>query len=210
MKYLLYGLVWFACFAFLAGTASAACDRKALSGSNAPIPISNKIDQSLLNKAVLIEVNVARCKAGLPSLSTNSSLTKAAANHSKWMAKNGTLSHNSSIRGQNSTQNRIKSTGIDLKTGAENIIRIARYQLSGGPFFVKSEAKCTFADSNGNLLQPHNYNSLAREAVRQWVKSPVHRKNFMHNRMRLTATAGAVDPSGPHCGSVYLTQLFLG
>ncbi|MEY8098713.1 CAP domain-containing protein [Falsihalocynthiibacter sp. S25ZX9] len=195
---------------FLSSVAGAACERTLIAGSNKAIPATGKINESLLNNAVLIEVNYARCRSGLPALSSDSKLTRPATKHSKWMAKNSTLSHKSNVRGQNSTQNRIKNSGIKVKTGAENIIRMYRYQLTGGPFFVKNMATCDFADGKGNTLPPHSYASLAREASRQWIESPKHRENFMSNRMRMTATGAAVDPKGSHCGSIYLTQLFIG
>lgn len=195
---------------FFTTAAEAACSRTVPAGSNKAISASGKINEALLNKVVLIEVNYARCRSGLPALEGNSKLTKPATKHAKWMAKNSTLSHKSNIRGQNTTQTRITKTGIKVKTGAENIIRMHRYRLTGGPFYVQNMATCDFTDVKGNALPPHSYVSLAREAVRQFVESPAHRKNFMSNRMRITATGAAVDPKGSHCGSVYLSQLYAG
>lgn len=194
----------------LSTNAATACSRKAVSGTNAAIPAKGAINLKLLDRAILSEVNYTRCRAGISTLSGEHRLTKAAYKHSKWMAKSSSLTHRSNIAGQSSPKARMKSTGLKFRTGSENISRMYRYQLTGREFYVKDEAACHFADGNGRAIPPHSYASLAREAVRLWAESPKHRVNLMDKRMRITATAAAVDGKGSYCGSIYLTQNFLG
>ncbi|AML52581.1 hypothetical protein RC74_16060 [Falsihalocynthiibacter arcticus] len=127
------------------------------------------------------------------------------------MAKNSHLSHHSNISGQQNLQGRMKRTGLKFKTGSENISKMYRYKITSNPFYTQDLSTCQFSDANsGRSIPPHSYESLAREAVRLWVDSPDHRKNLMDGRMRLTSTAAAFDAKGSHCGTIYLTQNFLG
>lgn len=191
-------------------SASASCVRSKVSGADRAIPSSGKISQGLLDKAVLIEVNYTRCKAGLAPLKRETRITRSASSHSKWMARNSRLTHNSNIHGQRSLQERMKKTGLKYKTGSENISRMYRYQLAGRKFFVEDASACKFADTKGRAIPPHSYATLARSAVRMWAESPSHRKNMMDGQMRLTGTAAALNSSGRYCGSIYITQDFLG
>jgi uncharacterized protein YkwD len=87
---------------------------------------------------------------------------------------------------------------------------MAFYRFNNQPFYVQEASKCSFTNSKGQKISQHSYTTLARDAVKAWAESPKHRVNLMDNRMRYTATAAAVDRSAKHCGSIYLTQDFLG
>lgn len=187
-----------------------ACQRATVSGSNVAIPMNGKIKSGLLNQAILLEVNYTRCRAGLPALKSEIRLTSAAKKHSTWMARNSHLSHRSNMSGQSTPRDRMKRTGLQFKTGSENISRMAFFQLADQPFFVKDAGKCVFADGKGRQISQHSYATLARAAVKLWVESPKHRVNLMDRRMRVTSTAAAVDTKAQHCGKIYLTQNFLG
>lgn len=207
----LFGKFGLACaFFVLSASVAVSCTRSTVSGANVAIPMSGKISDQLLNRAILLEVNYARCKAGVPPLKSESRLTHAAAKHSKWMARNRQLSHKSTVSGRSSPQDRMKRTGIKFKTGSENVSRMAFYQLAAQPFFVKDAGTCDFTDQKGRRISPHSYATLARAAVKLWVESPKHRVNLMDRRMSITSTAAAVDPKAKNCGSIYLTQNFLG
>ena len=210
MGKLFRGLGYIATTLILSASAANACNRPVMAGTDRAIPASSKISQSLLNKAILIEVNYTRCRAGLPALKSKSSLTRAATKHSKWMAKYSQLSHNSNISSQATPHIRMKSRGLKFKTGSENISKMYRYQLAGRQFYTQDAAACQFSDTKGRAIPPHSYASLARQAVKLWADSPKHRKNLMDSRMRLTSTAAAYDRKGSHCGALYLTQDFLG
>ncbi|WP_380056252.1 CAP domain-containing protein [Falsihalocynthiibacter sp. SS001] len=209
MKFLRSISIAFA-IATVTATSAFACSRPKVAGTEYAIPASGKISQALLDRAVLIEVNYTRCRAGLAPLKGETRLVRAASKHSRWMAKSRKLSHRSSLAGQSSPSARIKGTGLKFRTGSENISRMYRYQLAGKQFFVKDASRCQFADAKGRPIQPHSYATLARAAVRLWAESPSHRKNLMDGNMRLTGAAAALDKSGKYCGSIYLTQNFMG
>lgn len=194
----------------LSASTASSCQRTTVSGTNVAIPMRGKISTGLLNTAILHEVNYTRCRAGLPALKSESRLTNAASKHSKWMARNQHLSHKSTMSGQGTPRDRMKRTGLQFKTGSENISKMYYYQLAGQPFYVKDAGACKFTDQKGRAISQHSYATLARAAVKLWADSPKHRVNLMDQRMRVTATAVAVDPKAKHCGTIYLTQNFIG
>ncbi|PWE29944.1 hypothetical protein DDZ14_16000 [Maritimibacter sp. 55A14] len=74
---------------------------------------------------------------------------------------------------------------------------------------VIDRARCRFT-AEGRAVEPHSYASLARLAVTMWMNSRGHRRNRMRGRVRLTATAAAIEPGGRYCGRYWLTHDFMG
>jgi uncharacterized protein YkwD len=192
-------------------TAADACSRN-VSAQAARTAVPTKgIDQALLDRAVRKEVNFHRCRAGLPQLdAAGMGLTKQTTIHSRWMAKNHKLSHKSNVRGSNTLRNRIKSAGMKVRTGSENIGMVNRYQIDNRRFRILNANACQFAANDGTPLPAHSYASLARVIVDLWMNSPGHRRNILDRNVSHVSTAVAFDPRAQYCGRFWLTQAFIG
>jgi len=193
----------------LASGAEAGCRRPDLSRAKKEIP-AGRIDQSLLDTAILAEVNYERCRHGLPKLAAEPRLRRTAERHSQWMASAKLVSHNSTVAGRRSLRDRLKGSGIKFRAGAENIGMLHYFQLDGQVFLVRNAAACEFASQGGTPLPRHSYQSLARSAVRYWMASPGHRKNILNRNVTMMGSAASVDHTASYCGTVYLTQNFAG
>ena len=199
------------CALTLSVTAADACGRSVSSKAAKTVVPEARINQGLLDKAVLVEVNYHRCRAGLaPVKSAGGNLNQLAATHSQWMAKTRKLSHTSTIRGKSSLSQRMKASGLKYRTGNENIGYVHRYRIDNVRFKVLASGQCQFATMNGQPLPPHSYASLARHIVNLWMNSPSHRKNILARNVNRTTTGAAFTPAASHCGQFYLTQNFIG
>lgn len=209
MKTNLFGVVVGIALAFAATTASA-CTRSVPAGADQLLVPQKRIDQSLLDAAVRAEVNYVRCRNGLSVLSPAAqTLVKVAASHSQWMARSRTLSHRSTVSGQASLRDRIRSANIRIRAGSENIGMVHRYQIDGQSFRILNSQSCQFATYDGQSLPAHSYASLARHAVSLWMTSSGHRKNILDPKVTRVGTAAAFG-EGQYCGQFWLTQNFVG
>ncbi len=191
-------------------SAAQACVRGALpAAATQTIPTAN-MDQSLFNKAVLVEVNYYRCKAGLPPVKLAGSLIKVAGVHAKWMAQKNSLTHRSTVRGLSSVRERVLATGLSVRRGSENIGYLPRYRFDvTRKIYVRNKARCEFTTLAGRRITPHSYASLAAEIVKLWMKSKLHRKNLLDQNMVLVGAAVGYDPRA-QCGQFYMAQNFAG
>ncbi|WP_424941112.1 CAP domain-containing protein [Aliiroseovarius sp. S253] len=189
--------------------AQAKCGVQRVAGAEKTISYK-KLNQSLLDAAILAEVNFYRCKHGLSKLTPASGLRKQASKHSLWMARSGKLSHKATSGSSRTLSSRLKSSGQKFKTGAENIGVMRLYNIDGRRFLIRSSGKCVFTTPAGKPIGRHSYRSLAQLAVREWMESPGHRKNILRRNLRHTGAGGGIRPNSRHCGAVFLTQIFLG
>ena len=196
--------------AFALPQAAVACTLARVSGADAVVPASGRINESLIDAAIRAEVNVQRCKAGLGELSAAAGLAEAASTHAKWMARARTMSHDSQVPGQSSVLARLQSTGIDFRAGSENIGKIARYGIDGIQFRIRDAANCAFSTQAGTPIGAHTYQSLARHIVNLWVNSPKHRTNMLDPKVRMVGSGAGYDPSAPYCGAFYVSQNYAG
>ena len=186
-----------------ATTAEAGCKRASVPGINAVVPTRN-INQRLLDAAILAEVNYERCRNGRRALKAEPKLTSTAAGHSKWMARHSKMSHT----GSNTLGQRLKRSGVRFRTGAENIGMVHYYQIDRVVFLTKGT--CQFTTRAGQPLPPHTYASLARAAVTNWMNSSKHRTNILNRQVKYMGSGASFDKSAQYCGTVYLTQNFIG
>ncbi|WP_208347816.1 CAP domain-containing protein [Pseudaestuariivita rosea] len=196
-------------FAVLGASAAEACRKANMPrGADRTIPTSN-INQNLFSKAVLVEVNYQRCRAGLRPLRNNGNLVKAASGHSAWMAKARNLSHKSTRRGHRTVADRISRNYGNFSRASENIATVQRYWLDNGrTFYTKNLAECHFENGRRDRIPPHSYRSLAQWTVKLWVDSPSHRRNIMDRDVKHIGTAVQFDPRHKNCGAYYATQNF--
>ena len=191
--------------------AADACSRSVSKKAAETIVPAGRINQTLLNKAILVEVNYHRCRAGLSSVgSAGNGLAKQAMKHSAWMAKTQQLTHRSTVAGSATLKQRVKKAGVKFRTGSENIGMVHRYQIDNRRFTILDSSACKFASRDGKRLPAHSYASLARHAVNLWMDSPGHRKNILDRNVTRMSSAVAFDPKSKYCGRFWLTQNFIG
>ncbi|MCI2400245.1 CAP domain-containing protein [Aliiroseovarius subalbicans] len=195
----------FGAMTLTATSASAGCSRVQISGSEVMVP-RGRINQKLLDAAILAEVNYERCRHGLKALIAEPRLRSTAKGHSDWMARTSTVSHRSST----TPTQRLKRSGVKFRNGGENISMLHYYQIDNQMFIIRDAASCNFKRPSGAAVTPHSYHSLARSAVAYWMASKGHRANILNRKVRMMGSAGALDKSAQHCGTVYLTQNFAG
>ena len=192
-------------------TAAEACSRKVSAKAAETLVPAQRINQSLLEDAILVEVNYHRCRAGLrPLKEAGNGLAREAQKHSTWMARTQQLSHKSTVAGAATLGQRIKRSGVRYRTGSENIGMVHRYQIDNTRFRILDAGSCTFATRDGKKLPAHSYATLARHAVTLWMESPGHRKNILDQRAKRMSSAVAFDPKAQFCGRFWLTQNFIG
>lgn len=167
----------------------------------------NNFDPALLSTLIFDLTNEERAKKGLRRLSQSRSLAQAAVNHSADMAKRSYFSH--STRGliftKSTPRDRVTATGYRPRTIAENIAMIPTF----------SSQRITGArDAQGrfrHIIQSddRSYETLAKIAMEEWMKSPGHRKNILDPAYREIGIGIAL---GKRDGVpfVYLTQDFAG
>ncbi|MCG6882652.1 MAG: CAP domain-containing protein [Silicimonas sp.] len=204
------------CLAAIALTCAAvssaqACSRNVPVNAARTIVPAGPINQALLDKAVRVEVNYHRCRAGLrPLQPAGPTLVKQARRHSQWMARRQKLAHVSGVRGASTLKERVRSAGIRATYGAENIGMIHRYRIDDKRIKIVSAGRCQFATRSGQILPSHTYASLARYSVQRWMNSPGHRKNILNRDVSRVSTAASFDPKARYCGLFWMTQNFVG
>ena len=186
------------------------CEAKLHSVYNRAIDLSAP-DQALINKAVLAFVNLERCRKKLPEMVTSASLLRVAVGHAQDMAAKRYFSHKSPTAGRRTLKQRMKAGRLRYTRAAENIAKRNAFAFGGQKFQIRDAAACHFVnDATKKRVPVHGYASLAQAAVRGWMASKGHRRNILDPKLAITATGIAVDASAPHCGSILLTQNFMG
>ena len=188
-----------------------ACSRAALPAAASQIVPTTRADQAVFSKAILVEVNYYRCKAGVKPLRLAGGLTKVAGTHANWMAAKRSLTHRSTVRGQSSVQERVLASGLPVRRGSENIGFLPRYQFNTSKkIYVRNKSRCEFTTTSGKRITPHTYASLARSIVGMWMKSPAHRKNVLDRNVNSVGAALGFDERGTQCGQFFMAQNFAG
>ncbi|MEM8802235.1 MAG: CAP domain-containing protein [Pseudomonadota bacterium] len=191
--------------------AADACSRSVSKQAAQTVVPTGQISQALLDSVVRAEVNFHRCRAGLSALrDAGSGLDRQAAKHSQWMARSQQLSHRSTVPGLATLKQRVTASGVNYRTGSENIGMVHRYQIDNRRFKILNSGQCKFATKEGQALPAHSYASLGRHIVNLWMNSPGHRKNILDRRVTRVSTAVAFDPNAKYCGRYWLTQNFIG
>ncbi|MEM9970732.1 MAG: CAP domain-containing protein [Pseudomonadota bacterium] len=199
-----------ACFLATADPASA-CSRSVSSKAAGTAVPSKSIDQRLLERAIVAEVNFHRCRAGLPGVATASGgLRVEAVKHSSWMAKYQQLTHRSTVSGSATLKQRFRNAGVRYSAGSENIGMVHRYRIDNRRFNIIDANACKFASKDGTRLPVHSYASLARHIVNLWMNSPGHRKNILDRKVSHMTSGVAFDPKARYCGRFWITQNFIG
>lgn len=203
----LWALACCTCLA-LSATGATACDRPAPARDAIVTP--HAIDQPRLSRAILAEVNYARCTAGLRTLAAApETLTESATAHSDWMARSGRLSHRGRGTSGRELMDRVRFARLRVQAASENIAQLPRYTFGTQRFRVIDRGACVFADRQGQQIPPHSYASLAQRVVTLWLDSPGHRRNILAPNVSAMA-AGTAFSQSDTCGDFWITQVFVG
>ena len=194
-----------------ASLANAACSRAALPAAAYRTIPTDRVDQELFSRAIIVEVNYYRCKAGLEPLRLADGLIKVARVHASWMAEQRKLTHQSTLRGYASVQERVLASGLPVRRGSENIGYLPRYRFDvGRKIRIRNKARCEFTTVGGKRITPHSYASLARSIVELWMRSAGHRRNVLDRNVNAVGAALGYDARGAQCGQFYMAQNFAG
>jgi len=124
------------------------------------------------------------------------------------MASHRFFSHVSVVPGRETLGDRLKASGVKLRSAAENIASRPRLQIAGGqPFYVVDSTNCQFT-LNNQTVQPHTYNSIAKSFVQQWENSPGHRVNLFNPEFTKLGSGGSIQSNAKVCGDIVATQNF--
>jgi len=191
------------------GQALAACTAPSYSSAMRKAIPTTGINQAQFSQALQLAASFVRCKAGTKPLALHPKLTTVAATHSQWMAKHAKLSHKSTVSGMQSMAIRLRSTGLRIGAGAENIAGFERYNFPAGAFTITNAATCKFKSQSGKPIPAHSYASLAETVVAGWMGSPGHRKNLLNRQYQHTGGGLGFDPKAQFCGRFYITQDYI-
>lgn len=184
-----------AALAVVAAPALAACPPKV---PPAPRPLSVAVaDSPDFSAAVVAEVNRYRCAAGLPPVGLDDRATRASRGHSLWMAEAGQMSHDSTLKGRETLQRRLRAEGIAIRRGGyESIGNLRHYSVRG-------------LDCHTGRPIPTEA-ALARQIVAMWIESPGHQALLMAPRASWAGAAAAVSHQPRSCGAVFLSIVLFG
>lgn len=150
------------------------------------------IDNALLNKYILLEVNKLRKKEKVDPIENRMELLAAAQDHANYMMNERKLTHFQKFNKiKKSPKNRVDYYGRLFNTVGENV------QLANLRIVARS------TDKNPPIS---TYEQLAEELVENWKKSPGHFKNMVSPDFKSTYTAVSINADG----EVYACQVFGG
>ena len=138
--------IWVGAALLLSFPATAdACNRSVSKKAAETVVPAGRINQSILDDAIRVEVNYHRCRAGLRRLNdAGNGLANQAKKHSVWMARTQQLTHRSTVAGLATLQQRVKKAGVIFRTGSENIGMVHRYQIDNQRFRIVDRSSCQF------------------------------------------------------------------
>lgn len=144
---------------------------------NTKINISN-IDSNLMSAALFYATNKARVLNNVQPLKYSDVLRKAAYLQAYYMVKKNYFSSISPLSKLKTLKQRIKKFGKYFGVAVENIAMEYGIKYdSGKKYFTRNERN--FYYENGQRIPLHTYISFAEKVIKQWMKSPPHRKNIL-------------------------------
>lgn len=173
-----------------------------------PVPRSGP-DQTLVDVAVRIATNRARCDRGLAPLRPDVRLLQTARGHSEDMARGGFFDHFSPVAGRSTLDRRLRLARADYDAAGENLARLPRFDFRNRRFIIRDRRRCDFAfRADGPSIEPFSYRALGERVVEGWLDSPGHRRNLLDERWTRLGTGAATLPDAEYCGEILVTQVF--
>lgn len=190
--------------------ALAACEGQLPSNANRAINPNNP-DMATFSASVRYYTNIARCNKGLNALEADPNLLQASIGLADFMAATRTMTHNSTVRGQRTLKDRMRSANVRRRVSTENIAQQFLYAIVGREISSVTQGRCkfTYADTRQPVPQ-HSYASLANTLVATWIASPAHNKNIMVRNLTRMESAFAIAPDETTCGIIYASQNLAG
>lgn len=175
----------------------------------------SQVDYDLLAAAVFHETNRRRAGHDLPTLGYRQELLKAAAIQAQGMRRSGIISHQHPVQKMKTLADRINQVGLRPSFSAENVAMTFGIRYEGGRPVVprqKDGATVFSYEPNGEPIAPHTYLSFAQTLLDQWMDSPGHRKNILHQKPEQLGAAHAQGTSAIgmdifYCAQVFFTEL---
>ncbi len=147
---------------------------------------SEKFTPEQFATALLAETNRIRAIHRLRPLKAHAALQAAADDHALTLALSGQCDHYSPLHGQKNAGERVRRHGVEVTGLAENVLSLA----------VKSRESAPTCES------------IAAQAVAQWMDSPGHRANLLNRSV--THFGGGLRFGAPLSGgqTAYAVQVF--
>jgi uncharacterized protein YkwD len=121
------------------------------------------IDQALLHRLFLVELNAQRTTLKLPLLTIDSTLNIMANYQAEYMTKNNVLGHTQPNKTKATLSKRAQLAKVNYTAIGENCLYVP-YQV---PFKIKNKTYTI-----------HTYQELANAMFLSWKNSPAHYKNI--------------------------------
>lgn len=137
---------------------------------------TDSLDLQLVRELIVRYTNAERKAGGLAPVSPEAALQRIAEEHSRDMAEQGYLSHNSRTPdGEVPFQERVSLQELGLTSSGENIS--LQPLVTGQQFSTRTSASGkTVRDVTTEVS---TYHGLAQSTVQGWMKSPAHRDNIL-------------------------------
>ncbi|MBN1413084.1 MAG: CAP domain-containing protein [Spirochaetales bacterium] len=163
-----------------------------LDAANTRIDMAN-IDYPLLHAAVFYETNRQRVLNKLSMMKHSPALEKSAKGHSDDMASRNFFSHTSKVKGKETLKKRLALVGVENCTCGENIANSfgIEYQAGKGIYTPEQNGGYFSYKYKGDPIENHTYLGLAKSVLKQWMKSPGHKKNILNPKYTFLGTGAA-------------------
>lgn len=135
----------------------------------------------LLSIAIFQATNDIRAEFNLSQLSPNRTLHLAGAKHISEMRKHDFFAHDNPYNSQErGLMQRIKNQGGGFRMAAENLALLSSFNSRSNRYsYRQTKNGYQFSEVNGQPIQPHTYESFAKEVVWEWYESRGHRRNLL-------------------------------
>lgn len=138
----------------------------------------------LLAAAIFHEANRQRTKLGLPVFAHVAKLDEAADLKATMGVVELTFSHTSALPLTATPADRVQYVGLDYSRVAENIARLAAYDLPGDVTTLGVRERNGISEfyrlDTGRPPEMQTYAGFAAKVVASWMKSPGHRENLVN------------------------------
>ena len=179
--------------------------------AQAPI-VFERVDLDLLGAAIFHETNRRRASHKLRPLAFDPATERAANLQAQIMAKTGEISHENPEDPKHATlEKRLDAVGLKPRFAAENLAYTFAVQYrSGDRLYVRDENghKIFSYRPDGPPLRPHTYAGFAKAVVDQWMASPGHRRNLLHQEPKFLGVGCRATTDGSGLPMVYCCQVF--
>ena len=143
-----------------------------------------RVDRALLDAAVFHETNRRRRQHGLPTLVFDHRAREAARMQVRAMAEHDFIGHENPFDADLRTpMDRAKRAGLEPAFLAENLANAFARQYQGGEkAYVRVEGgeQIVSAAAGGPRIPMRSYREFAQALLDDWMGSPGHRKNILH------------------------------